>query len=41
MPKHDEPYRCSCRNIVVDADAGRVSVKDDAAIRAFHVDPPS
>ncbi|NEX92892.1 hypothetical protein [Caulobacter sp. 17J65-9] len=26
---------CACRNIVVDADAGRVSVKDHARFRAF------
>lgn len=25
-----------CRNIVVDADAGRVSVKDESKIRAYH-----
>jgi hypothetical protein len=27
---------CKCRNIVVDADAGRVSVKDESKIRAYH-----
>lgn len=27
---------CKCRNIVVDADAGRVSVKGDSKIRAYH-----
>ena len=26
---------CSCRNIVIDTDAGRVSVKDDSQMKIF------
>lgn len=28
---------CSCRNIVVDGDAGRVSVQDHAAMRVYRI----
>jgi hypothetical protein len=35
MPANDEPWECTCRNIVVDGDAGRVSVKDDTKMKAF------
>ena len=35
MPRDDEPWQCTCGNIRVDADAGRVSVKNDAQLRAF------
>ena len=35
MPSHDDPFECRCRNVIVDGDAGRVSVKDNAQLRAF------
>lgn len=28
---------CKCRNIIVDADAGRVSVKDEKEIKAYEI----
>jgi hypothetical protein len=28
---------CSCRNIIVDADAGRVSVKDPSRFKAYRI----
>lgn len=31
----DNAAACSCRNIVVDADAGRVSVKDKGKFKAY------
>jgi hypothetical protein len=30
LPTHVEPWSCACRNITVDADAGRCSVRDHA-----------
>ncbi len=35
MPRHDEPWVCKCRNISVDGDAGRVSVRDHAQLRVY------
>jgi hypothetical protein len=35
MPDHGEAWICACRNVSVDADAGRVSVSDPSRIRAF------
>lgn len=34
-PTHDEPWACACRNVRVDADAGRVSVDDHAAFEVL------
>jgi len=33
QPEH--AIACSCRNVVVDADAGRVAVKDHSKLRAY------
>jgi hypothetical protein len=35
LPTNDEPWTCTCRNVRVDGDAGRVSVTNDAQLRAF------
>ncbi|MBK6517934.1 MAG: hypothetical protein IPG04_28395 [Polyangiaceae bacterium] len=35
MPTYDEPWMCTCRNVRVDGDAGRVSVDDHAKMKAF------
>ena len=35
IPTYDEPWACTCRNVRVDADAGRVSVSDDETLRIF------
>lgn len=35
MPSSEEPWTCTCRNVRVDGDAGRVSVDDHARMRAF------
>ena len=35
MPTYDEPWTCSCRNVRVDADAGRVSVDRHEQLRVF------
>ena len=32
---------CKCRNIIVDADAGRVAVKDPAKLKAYEDEEPS
>lgn len=29
---------CKCRNIVVDTDAGRISVKDESQFKVFYTD---
>lgn len=39
IPGNDEPWRCTCGNIKVDADAGRVSVRDHSKMRAFRRSP--
>jgi hypothetical protein len=31
----ERPTACSCRNVTLDVDAGRLSVKDHAAFEAF------
>lgn len=31
----DDSLCCSCRNVCIDIDAGRVSVKDDAKLKIF------
>jgi hypothetical protein len=31
----DRSVRCKCRNIVIDADAGRVSVKNEEQFKVF------
>ena len=31
----DNSIACSCRNILIDVDAGRISVKDESKIRLF------
>jgi hypothetical protein len=31
----DRPIACSCRNVTIDADAGRLAVKDHSAFEAF------
>lgn len=36
MPEYSVP--CKCRNIIVDAEAGRVAVKDLAQFRAYEID---
>ncbi|NUP11309.1 MAG: hypothetical protein HOW73_35125 [Polyangiaceae bacterium] len=36
MPGNDENWECSCRNIRVDGDAGRVSVRDHDKMKAFY-----
>ncbi len=35
LPSYTEPWECSCRNVRVDADAGRVSVDDHTHMKAF------
>ena len=35
MPSYDEAWTCACKNVRVDADAGRVSVDDHGAFRVF------
>ncbi len=36
MPEH--AAACKCRNIIVDADAGRVAVKDSSKMKAYETD---
>lgn len=31
----DRGIGCSCRNIFIDVDAGRISIKDDSLLRIF------
>lgn len=31
----DDSLCCSCRNVCIDIDAGRVSIKDDAMLKIF------
>lgn len=33
--KPDRSIRCNCRNIVIDVDAGRVSVKNEEQFKVF------
>lgn len=35
LPEH--AVACKCRNVIVDSDAGRVSVKDAAQFRVFEL----
>ena len=35
IPGNDEPWVCTCKNVRVDPDAGRVSVRDDSKMKAF------
>ena len=35
MPSYQEPWACTCGNVSVDGDAGRVSVTNAAQLRAF------
>lgn len=39
MPGPDDPWRCTCGNVNVDGDAGRVSVKDHAELSVIEVEP--
>jgi hypothetical protein len=34
----DRPTACSCRNVTIDPDAGRLAVKDHSAFEAFSAD---
>lgn len=34
-PTHDEPWACQCRNLRIDADAGRFSVDDHDALEIY------
>lgn len=35
IPGPQDPYECTCRNIRIDVDAGRVSVDDHGHMKAF------
>lgn len=35
----EDSVHCECKNIIIDADYGRVSVKDHSLMRAFSIKP--